>query len=188
MATYDHEKFGGVTTMTFGGERPWRSMRALRTCVVAVLLSAALLSGAAAAPHGSAGNGSSGHEAATPPEIAEFMALLADPKVQKWLVEQHATQASSKPKPKEETVSQYIDARVVAIREHFVALGSALPDLPNQFERAYGLVQADIPRRGTVLMLRSLFCGSGLRRRVAVSQGDAEDTPAPRRAPNGDRA
>ena len=34
---------------------------------------------------------------------------------------------------------------------------------------------------------RPCFCGFGLRRRVAVSQGDAEDTPAPRRASNGDR-
>jgi hypothetical protein len=101
-------------------------------------------------------------EAATPPEIAEFMALLADPKVQKWLEEQqHAAQASKKPAPEEETVSQYIDARIGAVREHFVALGSALPDLPKQFERALGLVQADIPRRGTVVVLVLLFAGLG---------------------------
>ena len=35
---------------------------------------------------------------------------------------------------------------------------------------------------------RPCFCGFGLRRRVAVSQGDAEDTPAPRRTSNGDSA
>ena len=39
-------------------------------------------------------------EAATPPEIAEFMALIADPKVQKWLLdEQHAAEATEKPNP-----------------------------------------------------------------------------------------
>jgi small-conductance mechanosensitive channel len=161
MAIYDDGKLGAVTTMISVSERPWASMRALRTCFAAILLSAALLSGAAAAPHGSTANGSSGHEAATPPEIAEFMALLANPKIQKWLVEQHPAEASDKSKPKEETVSEYVDARISAIREHFVALASALPDLPNQFERAYGLVQADIPRRGTVLVLVLFFAALG---------------------------
>jgi moderate conductance mechanosensitive channel len=161
MARYDQTKLGAVTMMTFVGKRPWRSMRALTTCVAAVLLSAALLSGAAAAPHGSAGNGSSGHEAATPPEIAEFMALLANPKIQKWLVEQHPAEASKQPAPKEETVSQYVDGRIGAIREHFVALGSALPDLPNEFERAYSVLQADIPRRGTVVVLVLFFAALG---------------------------
>jgi hypothetical protein len=94
-----HEKLEAVTAMIPATERPWRSLRALRTCVAAILLSAALLSGAAAAPHGSAANGSSGHEAATPPEIAEFMALLADPKVQKWLLEEQHAAKASKPKP-----------------------------------------------------------------------------------------
>ena len=119
MVTHDHENLGSVTAVisVADAERPWASMRALRTCVAALLLSAALLSEAIAAPHGSAANGSSGHEAATPPEIAEFMALLANPKIQKWLVEQHPAEASQKPKPKEETVSHYIRSRVAAIRE-----------------------------------------------------------------------
>ena len=162
MATYNHEKLGAMTPMIAVAERRWASMRALMTCVAAIILSTTLLSGAAAAPHGSAASGSSGHELATPPEVAAFMTLLADPKVQKWLLEeQHAAEASHQPKPKEETVSEYVDARIVAIREHFVALASALPDLPNQFERAYGVVQADIPRRGTVLVLVLFFAALG---------------------------
>jgi small-conductance mechanosensitive channel len=163
MPTYDHLRVGALPTMIFAAERRWISMRALRTSVAAILLSAALLSGAVAATHkGPGGASSASGEAATPPEIAEFMALLADPKVQKWLEEQqHAAQASKKPAPEEETVSQYIDARIGAVREHFVALGSALPDLPKQFERALGLVQADIPRRGTVVVLVLLFAGLG---------------------------
>jgi small-conductance mechanosensitive channel len=163
MARCDHEKLGAVTTMIRVAERPWAFMQALGSCVGAIVLSAALLSGAAAATHkGPGGSSSASGEAATPPEIAEFMALLADPKVQKWLEEQqHAAQASKKPAPREETVSEYVDARVGAIREHFVALASALPDLPNQFERAVGLVQADIPRRGTVLVLILVFAALG---------------------------
>jgi moderate conductance mechanosensitive channel len=163
MATYDHEKLGAVTTMIPAAERPWASTRALRICLSGIVLSAALLSGAAAATHtGSGGASSASGEAATPPEIAAFMTLLADPKVQKWLEDQqHAAKASKEPAPEEETISQYIDARIVATREHFVALGSALPDLPNDFGRAYGLVRADIPRQGTVVVLVLAFAALG---------------------------
>jgi moderate conductance mechanosensitive channel len=162
MAKQDQENLGAVTPMISVAERSRASMRALRTCVAAIILSAALMSGAAAANKGPGGASSASGEAAPPPEIAAFMTLLADPKVQKWLLEeQHAVKASQKPAPEEETVSQYVDARIVATREHFAALGSALPDLPNQFERAYGRVRADIPTRGTVLALVLLFAALG---------------------------
>src|SRR6266481_2470949 len=163
MTTNDHGKLRAMTMMISLAERPWAPMRALRTCVAAIFLSAALLSGAAAAtPKGPGGASSASGEAATPPEIAEFMALLANPKVQKWLLEEeHAAKASKQPAPEEETVSQYVDARISATREHFVALGSALPDLPNQFERAFGLVRVDIPRRGTVVVLVLVFAALG---------------------------
>jgi len=135
----------------------------LRTCVAAIILSGALLSGAAAATHkGSGGSSSASEDEATSPQVAEFIALLGDPKVQKWLEEQqHAAKASKEPAPKEETISEYVDARISATRDHFVALGSALPDLPNDFERAYGLVRADIPRQGTVAVLVLVFAALG---------------------------
>jgi small-conductance mechanosensitive channel len=163
MATYDHEKLGAMTTMIFVSERPRRSMRALRTCVAAIVLSAALLSGAAAATHKGAGGASSASgEEATAPEIAEFTALLANPKVQKWLLEQqHAAEAAEKPKPHEETVSEYIDSRVGATREHIGALAAALPGLPNRFEEAVGLILAEIPTRGTVPVLVLAFAALG---------------------------
>ena len=115
----------------------------------AVLLPAAILltalpGSAVAAQHAAASTAPAvGEPTATPPEIAEFMALLADPKVQKWLIEQHPAQASHKPAPPAETVSHYVGSRVIAIREHFIALGGAFLDLPNQFERAVGLLQAE---------------------------------------------
>jgi hypothetical protein len=55
-----------------------------------------------------------------------------------------------------------MDARLGAIREHIVALAAAVPDLPNQFERAVGRLQAEIPRRGTVVVLVLVFAGLGL--------------------------
>src|SRR5271166_1391957 len=116
---------------------------------------------AAHAAQSKGGKATASEEGATSPQVAEFIALLGDPKVQKWLEEQHAAKASKEPAPKEETISEYVDARISATRDHFVALGSALPDLPNDFERAYGLVRADIPRRGTVVVLVLVFAALG---------------------------
>ena len=119
---------------------------------------------AAHAAQSKGGKATASEEGATSPAVAEFIALLGDPKVQKWLEEQHAAEVSHKPAPDAETssVSDYFDSRVRATREHITALGSALPDLPNQFERGVGLLQAEIPRRGTVLFLVLVFAGLGL--------------------------
>jgi small-conductance mechanosensitive channel len=151
-------------------ERPRASMRVMRTCITAIILSAAMLSGAnAASPKVSS------QEAATPPQIAELTALLGDPKnrlmltlladpaVQKWLEKQSLPAAAAAPphdKP-DESVSSYFDTRFRETREHIAALASTLPDLPNQFERGVGLLQTEIPRRGTVLVLVLVFAGLG---------------------------
>ena len=66
-----------------------------------------------------------------------------------------------KPKPHEETVSEYIDSRVGATREHIADLAAAVPDLPNEFEQGVGLLQAEIPTRGTVLLLVVVFAALG---------------------------
>ena len=163
MATYDHEKLGAVTAMISAAERPWASMRALRTCVAAIFLSAALLSGAAAATHRSRRHRRRAERRRRAPEIAEFMALLADPKVQKWLLEQqHAAKASKKPAPKEETVSEYIDSRVGATREHYRRPGAPRsPICPTSSSEAVGLLRADIPTRGTVPVLVLAFAALG---------------------------
>ena len=130
--------------------------------LIAAIVSTMPTSGILAATHkGSGGSAAASAETATPPEIAEFMALLADPKVQKWLVEQHPARASQKPKPHEETVSEYIGSRVGATREHVAALAAALPDLPNQFGQAVGVLQAEIPTRGTVVGLVLAFAAVG---------------------------
>jgi small-conductance mechanosensitive channel len=169
MATHDQENLGAVTAIISAAERPWASIRAKRTCLAAIILSAAVLSGAnAASPKGSS------QEAATPPQIAELTALLADPKnrllltlladptVQKWMEKQGlpAAAAPAHDKP-DESVSSYFDTRTREIREHVVALASTLPDLPNQLKRGMDLLQAEIPRRGTVALLVLVFVGLG---------------------------
>jgi moderate conductance mechanosensitive channel len=101
---------------------------------------------------------------ATSPKIAELIALLADPKVRNWLQKQSAAEASHNNKPPDaetNSVSHYFDTRVRAIREHIAALAATIPDLPNQFERAVGLLQAEIPTRGTVLLLVVVFAALG---------------------------
>ena len=149
MATHAHENLGAVG-------------RAAAVWLAAIILAAVPMSGAFAAQHAAGKSASASGEATTPPEIAEFMALLANPKIQKWLLEeQHAAEASEKPKPHEETVSEYIDARVGATQEHIGALAAALPGLPNQFEEAVGLIRAEIPTRGTVPVLVLAFAALG---------------------------
>jgi moderate conductance mechanosensitive channel len=140
------------------------ALRAAAILLAAIIISTIPKSGInAATPTGNHGTPSASGEAVTPPEIAEFIALLADPKVQKWLEQQHvAAEAARKPAPQAESVSQSIDSLVGATREHVAALATALPDLPNQFERAIELLQADIPTRGTVLLLIVVFAACGL--------------------------
>jgi moderate conductance mechanosensitive channel len=138
-------------------------MRTLGTCVAALILSVALSSGAASdsRPKQSPAAG----ETETPPQIRELMTLLADPKVRGWLEQQRLAEASHRPAPDAETssVSHYFDARVGAIREHIVALGAALPDLPKQFAHAASLVTADLGGHGRakVLLLLAVFVGLG---------------------------
>ena len=148
MATHDHDKLGPVG-------------RAAAVCLAAIILAAVPMFGAFAAQHAAGKSAAANVETATSPEIAEFMALLANPKIQKWLVEQHPAEAAEKPKPHEETVSEYIDSRIGATREHIGGLAAALPALPNGFEQAVGLIRAEIPTRGTVPALVLAFAALG---------------------------
>src|SRR5271169_2296696 len=138
--------------------------RAVAISFGAIIFATVLSGSAFAAQHAAKAAPAAGEAAATSPEVAAFIALLGDPKVQKWLEQQHAAEASHEPAPDAETssVSDYFDSRVRATREHVMALASALPDLPNQFEQGVGLLQAEIPRRGTVLLLVLVFAGLGL--------------------------
>jgi small-conductance mechanosensitive channel len=141
--------------------------RAAAIVLAAIIFSTVPTSGIFAAEmhKGSGGSSSASETGATSPQIAELLALLADPKVRDWLEKQRAAEAAhnDKPAPDTETnsVSHYFDTRVGATREHIAALAAAVPDLPNQFERAVGLLQAEIPTRGTVLLLVVVFAVLG---------------------------
>ena len=102
---------------------------------------------------------------ATAPKIHELLTLLADPGVQAWLKQQNETKSgvASRQDIEEESVSQVLDTRLAAIREHIVALASTVPDLPNQFWRGHARVTADLGENGRVkaLLLLAVFVGLG---------------------------
>jgi small-conductance mechanosensitive channel len=89
------------------------------------------------------------------------MTLLADPKVRDWLEQESKAKAAQARATDAEaiSISHEFDSRVAAIREHIVALGAALPDLPDQIEHAHGLVSADLGDHGRIkgLSLLAVF-------------------------------
>jgi moderate conductance mechanosensitive channel len=137
--------------------------RAVAISFGAIIFATVLSGGAFAAQHVAAKAASAAGEATTSPKVHELVVLLADPTVQEWLKEEDAKKSAAEAAPDspENSVSSLMDARLGAIREHIVALAAAVPDLPNQFERAVGLLQAEIPRRGTVVVLVLVFAGLG---------------------------
>src|SRR5262249_37800718 len=138
--------------------------RAAAALFAATMLSTAPLSnGFAAAPKARKPTASVSE---TPPEkIQELMTLLADPKVRDWLETKSKAGAAHAPEPDAEatSISAEFDSRVGAIREHIVALGAAVPDLPNQLGHAASLVTADLGTHGRVkaLSLLAVFVALG---------------------------
>jgi small-conductance mechanosensitive channel len=84
--------------------------------------------------------------------------LLADPKVRDWLERESKAEAAQGKVTEAETtsISHYFDSRVAATREHIVALGAALPDLPDQIATVHGLVSADLGSQGRIKALSLL--------------------------------
>jgi moderate conductance mechanosensitive channel len=129
-----------------------------------LLLLIGLPAGARAAPHAGTGAAEkSGPSQTTPPKLDALMLWLADPQVQAWLKQQHPVAAPPKAsgKPETDSVSHYLATRLRDTREHIAALAAAVPGLPDQFTRGYGLLQTQIPHRGTVALLVLIFAGLG---------------------------
>jgi small-conductance mechanosensitive channel len=138
------------------------AIRAVQACLAATLITVSALTGAFAAQTGE----SSSQAAATeepPAQVRALLNLLADPTVQKWLEKQGLSKAVAPPAhaASEASVSDYFSHYVGATREHIIALVAALPDLPDRFQRAIDLLQEEIPRRGTVLLLVFVFAALG---------------------------
>jgi len=134
-------------------------------CFAVAILAIGPLTGALAATPKAGKPAASAKSEATPEKIQELMTLLADPNVRDWLEQESKAQAIQARESDTEgnSVSHEFDSHVAAIREHIVALGAALPDLPNQIETAHSLVSADLGSHGRVkgLLLLAVFIGLG---------------------------
>ncbi len=136
-------------------------MRTVRGCLATIILFSAALSWAEAASAAAPNRSPAASEEATPKQIQELMTLLADPTVRDWLEQESKAKAAQTRATDAEasSISHEFDTRVAAIREHIVALGAALPDLPDQIEHAHGLVSADLGDHGRIkgLSLLAVF-------------------------------
>jgi small-conductance mechanosensitive channel len=101
---------------------------------------------------------------AAPEQIQELLTLLADPKVRNWLEQESKAEAASEQAAGEESVSQELDGRLSAIREHIAALARTVPDLPSQYWRGHERVTADLGEHGRTktLLLLAFFVGLGI--------------------------
>jgi small-conductance mechanosensitive channel len=134
-------------------------------CLAALIFAIGPLTGAFAAQPAAGKSAAPQAEETTSAKVHELLTLLADPKVQEWLEKQGEAKAAtgSAQETGTNSVTHYFDYRVGAIREHVVALAAALPDLPNQFGRAAGLVSAELGDHGrfNALLLLAVFVGLG---------------------------
>jgi len=126
-------------------------------CVAAFVFAVGSLPGAFAAQP-AIGKSAAKAEDTTSAKVHDLLTLLADPKVQDWLEQQGKAKAAAESgqETADTSISHVFDVHLGAIREHIVALAAALPDLPNQFERAEAHVQADLGDRGRAKILLHL--------------------------------
>jgi small-conductance mechanosensitive channel len=136
--------------------------RAAAISLGAIIFAAVLPCGGCAATQTAAKPSTSGE--ASPKQIQELMTLLADPKVRNWLEKESKAEAASEQAAGDESVSQELDGRLAAIREHIVALPGTVPDLPNQYWQGHERVTADLGEHGRTkaLLLLAFFVGLGI--------------------------
>jgi moderate conductance mechanosensitive channel len=113
------------------------AIRAVRTCLAAVLITAGALTGACAAQTGSSGQAPAGAPEEPPAQVRALLNLLADTTVQKWLEQQGAAKAAAgSVQITDSSVEDYLNSNAGAMHEQIVALAHAIPNLPYEFERA----------------------------------------------------
>ena len=139
--------------------------RAAAVFLAAIILLVAPVSGISAATPNAGKSTAAAKSEATPEKIQELMTLLADPKVRDWLEQESKAEAAQAQASDTEasSISHELDARLGAIREHIVALGVALPKLPDELGHAAGLVTADLGTYGRAkeLLLLAVFVALG---------------------------
>jgi small-conductance mechanosensitive channel len=141
-------------------------LRILRGCLAAIILFATLLSGTVAASAAAANRPAPAGKEATPAEIQALLNLLADPKVQDWLKQQHATTGVAPPataKPEDDAPAEMVSSRLEAVREHLAEMTDALPGMPAEFAYAADKFQERMggKRPARILTLLAAFAALG---------------------------
>jgi small-conductance mechanosensitive channel len=141
-------------------------LRTLRGCLVPFVLFATLLSGTVAASAAAANRAAPAGDEATPAEIRALLNLLADPKVQDWLKQQHTRTGIAPPataKPEDDAPAEMMSSRLEAVREHLADMADALPGVPAEFAYAAGQFQERFggKRPARILALLAAFVALG---------------------------
>src|SRR5690348_7235579 len=131
-----------------------------------MILTATVLSGALAASAASANRSAPAGDGATPAEVQALLNLLADPKVQDWLKQQHATTGIAPPataKPEDDAPAEMMSSRLEAVRERLADMADALPGMPAEFAYAAGQFQERFEgkRPERILTLLAAFVALG---------------------------
>src|SRR5437879_2325888 len=119
-------------------------LRTVKGCLATIILLAAVLSAIVAASAAAANRSAPASDQATPAEIQALLNLLADPKVQDWLRQQHATTGIAPPataKPEDDAPAEMMSSRLEAVRERLADMADALPGMPAEFAYAAGQFQ-----------------------------------------------
>jgi moderate conductance mechanosensitive channel len=138
--------------------------RAAVLFLAAIILATGPVSGALAATPKAGKPAAAAKSEATPEKVQELMTLLADPKVRDWLEQESKAEAAQESESDAGvSISHEFDAHVAAVREHIVALGAELPELPDELGRAHGLISADLGDHGRIksLSLLAVFVALG---------------------------
>ncbi|HXC14172.1 MAG TPA: mechanosensitive ion channel family protein [Stellaceae bacterium] len=143
------------------------AIRAVRIWFAAVLIASAAVTAAYAAGGAApaAKSAKTSAEIAPPSEIQALLSLLADPKVQAWLMQQDKTESAAAPpaKPERDSPEEVMSSRVEAVRDHITAMTEAIPGMPAEFEHAKHVFDERLGDRrpGKILTLVAAFVGLG---------------------------
>jgi small-conductance mechanosensitive channel len=120
--------------------------RALAISLSAIIVATVLPRLALAAP-------AAGEAAATSPNVHDLLTSLAE----EWLKDQGvAKSATPPPKQTGKSFADYVNSSAGAVHQQLVALASAIPDLPSEFERAAARVTVVDPNSGRAQVLLDL--------------------------------
>jgi hypothetical protein len=140
MATRDRENVGAAG-------------RAVTICVAAIMLAAVPLSVGFAAQAAAANPALASGDGGLPPKARELLTSLA----QEWLEEQGVAKPAAPAAQQTDTSTEdYLNSNAGAIQDQIVALARAIPDLPNEFERATARISAFDPNSGRAQFLLKL--------------------------------